>query len=71
MPVDNVACDVSDENDGYDHDGLDFGEGDDESEISDDDDDDDDDNDNNNDDKKEEKIKRGVNEIISLHFSFI
>ena len=50
MPVDNVACDVSDENDGYDHDGLDFGECDDESEIS-DDDDDDDDNDNNNDDE--------------------
>ena len=37
MPVDNVACDVSDENYGYDNDGLDFGEGDDESEISDDD----------------------------------
>ena len=65
MPVDNVACDVSDENDGYDNDGLDFGEGDDESEISDNDDDD------NNDNKKEEKVKRGVNEIISLHFSFI
>ena len=64
MPVDNVACDVRDENDG-----LDFGEGDDESEIS--NDDDDDNNDNNNHDKKEEKIKRGVNEIISLHFSFI
>ena len=61
MPVDNVACDVRDENDG-----LDFGEGDDELEISNDDDDD-----NNNDNKKEENVKRGVNEIISLHFSFI
>ena len=53
---------MSDENGGYDNDGLDLGEGDDELEIS---DDDDDDNNNNNDDKKEIKIKGGVNEIIS------